>query len=106
MNPASVSARATPRERAEGIAGGQWAPVAIHEPGHRLRQFLPLREGPQRAEVRRFVTLVVVLSEAAPDLLKSVLRHNAPLDQLGGIWEIPSRVTLPRHIPTVLKRSF
>jgi len=28
------------------------------------------------------------------------------LDQLGGIWEITSDVTLPKSLPTGLKRSF
>jgi len=28
------------------------------------------------------------------------------LDQLGGIWEITTCVTLPEPLPTVLKRSF
>jgi hypothetical protein len=56
----------------------------------------------ERTQVRLLISHTGTLGVARGQLVGTALL----LDQLGGIWEITSAVTVPKPLPTGLKRSF
>jgi len=93
-------------QRQDRIAAAKSPTAGVGEPGHRIGQFRLLGDRSQRAKSGRssHEPGAVSPSELAWSTCSSGMALL--LDQLGGIWEITTCVTLPEPLPTVLKRSF
>ena len=91
---------AGPREAPAEAVGHRHRP-----PGRCLGEFRSLSKGPERPEVRRLLTQVVILGIALPVRWSRSSGTMLLLDQLGGIWEVIFWMALPKALPTGLKRA-